>query len=267
MIGVVDESLANRAFSWLLVLLIVTGAFFGLAPFLAPTQFAALFGFAGVDVFLYREAGSATFANSVGLALGYRASWVELRVPIAATAVFYLGWLIGCAVVVAAGGAQPVVYVILLVSLIFTPACLFYVARPPVRRAAAPAHDAPLAPWVSGLYVVGAAAALFFGATTLALGASFGRALGYPGMDDFVYRQGGAATLGAAVGAVLVLLDRRWATARVPTIMALAFNGAGFVAAGLEISTGTAQPIAYVILAAAGLVTLGSALALYRNGR
>jgi hypothetical protein len=263
----VEENIGSRAFSWLLVLLIVASALFGLGPLLAPTQFAALFGFAGVDIFPYRETGSATFANAVGLALGYRASWAELRVPIAATAVFYLGLLIACVLAVAAGGAQPVVLVILLFSLIFAPACLYYLARPPDRPASTPAHDRPLAAWVNGLYVVGAAAALFFGVTTLALGASFGQALGYPGMDDFVYRQGGAATLGAGVGAVLVLLDRRWVTARVPTIMALAFNGPAFVAAVLEISTGTAQPVAYVILAAAGLVTVGSALALYRGGR
>lgn len=83
--------MANRSFEWLLLLLIAAGAFFGLAPSLLPTQFASLTGFAGVDLLMYRLAGAATFGYGLGLAVGYRASWPALRVPIAATAAFNLG--------------------------------------------------------------------------------------------------------------------------------------------------------------------------------
>jgi hypothetical protein len=127
--------------------------------------------------------------------------------------------------------------------------------------------DHSLAPWVTALFVVGTVSALFFGLAALVPAGDFGQAIGYPGMDDFIYRQGGAATLGAGVGGVLILLDRRWVTARLATIMAISFNGLSVVAVLLDIYAGTAQPIAYVILAAASLVTLGSALALVRNGR
>ena len=57
---VMNERTGNRLFPVLLLLLIAAGAFFGLAPFLLPTQFASFFGFAGVDVLMYRLAGAAT---------------------------------------------------------------------------------------------------------------------------------------------------------------------------------------------------------------
>jgi hypothetical protein len=259
---------ANRLFPVLLGLLIAAGFFFGLAPFLLPTQFASFFGFVGADVFMYRIAGAATFGYGVGLALGYRASWPSLRVGIGATAVFNLGSLVACALAIAAGGTPWVVYLITLASLVFAPACLYYFFRPPTDRPAPPAdEDRQIALWITALFVIGTLSALFFGVMALLPAGAFGHTLGYPGMDDFIYRQGGAATLGAGVGGLLVLMDRRWVTARIPTVMALTFNGLAVIAVLLDIAAGTAQPIAYVILGAAGLVTVGTAFALYRNGR
>jgi len=258
----------DRLFPWLLLALIAAGAFFGLAPFLLPKQFADLTGFAGTDMLMYRLAGAATFGYGVGLAVGYRASWPSLRVGIGATAVFNLGSLYACALAIARGGTQPVVYLITAASLLFSAACLYYFMRPPMDRPAPPAEeDRPLATWVTALFVIGTASALFFGLAALFLAGSFGKSLGYPGMDDFIYRQGGAATLGAGVGGVLVLLDRRWVTARIATVMALTFNGLSVVAVLLDIAAGTVQPIAYVILAAASLVTVGTVVALWRGGR
>jgi hypothetical protein len=262
-----NERTADRLFPVLVALTAIAGGFFGLAPFLAPTQFAQVFGFAGVDTFGYRIAGAASFGYAVGLAVGYRASWRELRVPIAATAVFNLGSLFACMLAIANGGAQPVVYLILVASLIFAPACLYYLWRPPAGRAATPADlDHPLATWVVALFAVGTLAALGFGVLTLLLGGDFGKLLGYPGMDSFVYRQGGAATLGAGIGGVMVLMNRNWATARLPALMALTFNGLAVGAAVLDILAGTAQPVTWLILAAAGLVSIGSAIALTRRG-
>jgi hypothetical protein len=262
----------DRWFDWLLVLLVLAGAFFGLTPFLAPTQFASATGFAGTDVFLYRLAGAATFGYGVGLAAGYRSGWGALRIPIAATAVFNAASILACLAAILAG-AQPVVYVILAASILFTAATLLFLTRPPADRvardAAGPSAGSgtrDLATWVVGLFVIGTLAATFFGLVPLALGGSFGKVLGYSGADDFVYRQGGAATLGAAVGGLLVLRSRRWSEARIPAIMALAFNGLAVVAAILEIAGG-GQPIAWLILAAAGVTTVGMAAALMRGGR
>lgn len=63
----------------------------------------------------------------------------------------------------------------------------------------------------------------------------------------------------------MVLRSGHWEAARIPTVMALVFNGLSLVAAVLQI---TAAPtlIAWLILGAASLVTLGSALALARRG-
>jgi hypothetical protein len=268
MIGARRVLVMDRYFRVLLVLLAAAGAFFGLAPFLAPAQFAQLFGFAGVDTFGYRIAGAASFGYAVGLAVGFRASWRELRVPIAATAVFNLGSLLACVLAIVAGSPQWVVFLILAASLVFAPACLYFLSRLPTDRPSTPADlDHPLAQWVVGLFLIGTLAALFFGIATLLFGGDFGKMLGYPGMDSFVYRQGGAATLGAGIGGVMVLMSRNWAAARLPALMALTFNGLSVIAALLDIAAGTAQPVTYLILTAAGLVTVGSVVALMRQGR
>jgi hypothetical protein len=267
-IAAMEGSTANRAFSVLLLLLVAAGAFFGLAPYLLPTQFASLTGFAGVDQLMYRLAGAATFGYGVGLTLGYRASWPALRVPIAATAVFNLSSIFACVLAIARGNAQWVVFVILAASILFSASCLYFYFRPPTDRPHEPAeNEQPLANWVTGLFAIGTVSALFFGVMALVPAGSFGQLLGYPGLDDFIYRQGGAATLGAGVGGAMVLLDRRWVTARIAAVMALVFNGLSVVAVLLDVAAGTARPIAYVILAAASLVTVGSAVALYRKGR
>ena len=259
----------EQLFDGLLVLLILAGAFFGLAPFLAPGLFATAAGFAGTDVFMYRLAGAATFGYAVGLAAGFRADWRALGIPIAATAIFNAASILACLIAISAG-PQPVVFIILAASVLFTAATSYFLVRPPAGRnlEAAGSSDsrASLAPWVLGLFAIGTLAAAFFGLATLVLAGDFGQYLGYSGADDFVYRQGGAATLGAAVGGLLVLQSRRWDAARLPALMALSFNGLSVIAAAIEISAG-GKPIAWLILAAAGLVTVGAALAVARRGR
>ena len=164
-----------------------------------------------------------------------------------------------------AGGAQWIVFVILLASILFTAGTGYFIARPPGQ---APHGGGPpnLAQWVVGLFVIGTVAALFFGVASLVLAGAFGKAVGATGADDFIYRQAGAATMGAGIGGVFVLMARRWEAARLPTVMALVFNGLSVVAALLQIGT-NATLISLVILLAASLVTIGSALALYRRGQ
>ncbi len=254
-----------QMFRNLLLLLIAAGGFFGLAPLVLPTQFADISGFSGNDVFMYRLAGAATFGYAVGLAAGYRAGWTALRIPIAATFVFNAASIVACGVAILGGGAQPVVYLILAASLLFTAATGYFLANPPILPIVTES-DASLAPWVTALFAVGTLAALFFGLAALIPAGDFGSFLGYSGLDDFVYRQGGAATLGAGVGGAMVLMSRRWESARIPAQMALTFNGLSVVAAIIEITSG-GQPIAWLILVAAGLVTVGSAAAIARGGR
>jgi hypothetical protein len=131
----VDPGTRDRWFDWLLVLLVLAGALFGMAPFLAPARFAAATGFAGTDVFLYRLAGAATFGYGVGLAVGYRSGWRALRIPIAATAVFNGASILACLAAIL-GGAQPVVFVILAASILFTASAVLFLSRPPTDRVA-----------------------------------------------------------------------------------------------------------------------------------
>jgi hypothetical protein len=256
-----------RSYRVLLALLIVAGWFFGLAPFLAPKQFADATGFLGTDTFTYRIAGAATFAYGVGLLLGWRASWAEMRIPFIATFVFNLCSIFACIAAILGGNAQWIVFVILLASILFTAGTGYFIYRP---LAGAPPGGGPpnLAQWVMGLFAVGTVAALFFGVATLVLAGAFGKAVGASGADDFIYRQAGSATMGAGIGGVFVLMARRWESARLPAVMSLVFNGLSVVAAILQIGTGTGGTvIAWVILAAASLVTVGSMLAIHRRGQ
>jgi hypothetical protein len=264
-----DTETVERLFRWLLLLLIAAGTFFGIAPFVAPTQLATAAGFAGTDVFTYRIAGAATFGYAVGLAAGFRAGWSALRIPIASTAVFNAASAAACLVTIIAGGAPPIVYLILAASVVFTVGTVYLLARPPAwsngPSRSGPARESELAPWVTALFAIGTLAAAFFGLAALVGAGSFGRAVGASGADEFVYRQSGAATLGAAAGGLLVILSRRWDAARLPAIMAVVFNGLSVIAAALDIGAG--RPITYVVLVAAAAVTMGMLVALIRGGR
>src|ERR1700675_5025740 len=116
----------------LVVLLIAAGLFFGLAPLLAPKQFGDFTGFQAKDLFVYRLAGAATLGYGVALLIGFRASWRELRILIASTAVFNGASIAACLVAIVQGGAQWLVYVILLASILFTAGTLNLLANPPL---------------------------------------------------------------------------------------------------------------------------------------
>jgi hypothetical protein len=259
---------SDRIFRPLLWLLIAAGAFFGLASLIAPATFASLTGFAGTDLFTYRLAGAATLAYAAGLAAGSRASWAELRIPIASTLAFNAASILACALTIDAANAPTLVFVILAASIAFTLGTAQLLREPPMVAAgkARAELERPIAQWVYILFAIGVAAAAVFGLGPLLLGGQFGVIVGASGHDPFVYRQAGAATFGAAVGGFLVLRSRRWSAARIPALMAVVFNGLSVIAAVIEIADG-AQPVAYLILAAAAFTTVGMALALYRRGR
>jgi hypothetical protein len=253
----------------LMVLLILAGLFFGLAPLLLPKQFGDVTGFRAQDLFLYRLAGAATLGYGVALLVGFRAPWRELRILIASTAVFNGASIAACLVAIVQGGAPWLVYVILLASVLFTAGTLSLLANPPLGpdEQAGPDGSPDVAQWIVALFAIGALASLVFGLGPLVAGGGFGRALGFPGFDDFIYRQAGAATTGACVGGLLALQSRRWREIRLAAVAALTFNAASVLAALVEVAAGSPQPVAFVILAAAAIVTAGMALALRRAGR
>ena len=253
----------------LLVVLTLAGFFFGLAPLLAPKQFGDLTGFAGHDLFVYRLAGAAVLGYGVAFLVGFRAPWRELRIVIASTLVFNLGSLVACAIAIVQGGTQWVVYLILAASILFVAGTLQLLLNPPLRagESADPAGPPDLATWIVALFAIGTLASLVFGLGPLVAAGGFGKALGYPGLDDFIYRQAGAATFGASIGGMLVLQTRRGREVRLPAVAARPFTAASVIAAVIEIAGGTPQPVAWLILGAAAVVSVGMVAALMRDGR
>jgi hypothetical protein len=89
---------------------------------------------------------------------------------------------------------------------------------------------------------------------------------GYAGTDAFVFREAGAATLGYAVMGVAELRALRWSDLRLPTAMALVFNGLSFVASVIEILTRGVTLLDALVAPASALFTILFAIALARRG-
>src|SRR5262245_56742321 len=94
------------------------------------------------------------------------------------------------------------------------------------------------------------AADLLFGLGPFLLGGSFGVLFGFPGNDSFLYRCSGAAAFGYPVGLLLGLRQPTWSALRLPVLATLVFNLASIVICALEILSGSAKPIVYVIAVA-----------------
>jgi hypothetical protein len=265
-VGALDR---RRIRDVLFALFVATGFVFGLGPLLAPRQFSDITQFRGTDVLVLRLAGCATLGYGIGFLLGFRAPWRQMWIAVVSVMVFNIGSLVACAAAIAAGNAQPVVYLVTVVSILFVAGAAYLLRNPPVDPGEPATVSGPpdIAQWLLYLFVIGTAAALVFGLGPLILGGQFGKLLNAPGNDDWIYRQAGASTLGGAIGGIFAIRSRRWEEIRIPTVMALTFNGTAVIAAILDIAAGTAQPVTYLIIATAGLVTVGTALALSRNGR
>jgi hypothetical protein len=128
----------------LLALPLLGGVVFGLIPLFAPQLLAMLAGTPGNDPYIYWLAGAATFGYAVVLALGLRqAAWAPLRLIVAAVLAFNLASIYACGLTIAGGGAQPIVYLILVTSIGFVTLC-----APLLRRHAGAAGAPDTAPWV-----------------------------------------------------------------------------------------------------------------------
>jgi hypothetical protein len=99
------------------------------------------------------------------------------------------------------------------------------------------------------LLLLPTAGGLVFGLFPLLLGGVFGAAFGSPGNDSFIYRLGGAATLGYAVALIMGLRQGDWAPLRLVVIATLTFNLASIYACVVELMAGDTNIIVYLILA------------------
>jgi hypothetical protein len=92
------------------------------------------------------------------------------------------------------------------------------------------------------------AGGLVFGLFPLLLGGSFGATFGAPGNDSFIYRLGGAATLGYAVALIMGLRQGDWAPLRLVVIAILTFNLASIFACLIQLMAGDTNILVYLIL-------------------
>ena len=246
---------------WLLAIPLAGGAVFGRLLFLVPTSFATETGYLGDDPFVGRLAGAATFGYAIALFMGIREGrWAPLRAVVVATLTFNAVSLLACAVEILRGRALPVVYLIGATSLVITAITWWILSR----RGATPEGPRDVATYVVALAGLGAIAAAAFGIAPQ-FPAVTAPALGYHGSDAFLYRQAGAATFGYAVMGIWELRSLRWEEMRLPTVMALVFNGLSFIACALELGAVT---LGVALIAPASLLfTVGSAVALVRRGR
>jgi hypothetical protein len=251
----------SAAERWSLAIPLAGGAVFGALTFLIPTAFGQAVGYSGNDPYVGRLAGAAALGYPVALLMGMReGAWPSLRAVVVATLTFNVVSLIACAIEIVAGRAQPIVYLIAGASLLIT-AVTWTLLR---RHGARPQGPRDVATYVVALAVLGTIASATFGITPQfpSITAPLG---GYHGTDEFVYRQAGAATAGYAVMGIWELRSLRWAELRLPTAMALVFNGLAFVASLLELGAVT---LGVALVAPASLLfTVGTLVALVRRGR
>ncbi len=99
------------------------------------------------------------------------------------------------------------------------------------------------------------AGGLVFGALPFLFGGAFGRALGAPGNDSFIYRLAGAATFGYAVALMMGLRRGDWAPMRLVVIATLTFNLASIFACIVELVAGNTNIFVYLILGTSIVIT------------
>ena len=225
--------------------------------------FARVVGLVGDDVFIYELGGAALLGYAVAVGLGVRGSlWAPIRFVVLATYAFAaLAFLAG----LLAFRAGLVSGFVLLVSLwaVITGWMLGQVL---VARRGLVAGPRDTARWVTAVLALATLSAAVFGIAPQAAG-PFAILVGYGGTDEYVYRIAGAACFGYAVMGVMELRSGHWDDMRLPSIMALVFNGLAAIAAVSEIIAGRATLLAVVVALAAGFFTVAIAAILVRSGR
>lgn len=249
---------------WLLVVPLLGGLVFGLLPLLTPSLFAQISQATGNDPYIYRLAGAATFGYAVALFMAIRqGEWLSARNVVIATLTFNLGSLVAIAVAIATGAAGWIVYAILVASITITAITAWLLNR---HRGLAKAEN-DVAKWLGWLVVLLAVTATSLGVLVLFLPHLFAQLFGFLGTDDFLYRQAGAATLGYGVMGIFQLRTRSWQLWRLPSVMALVFNGLSFVATVFALTSGERSILLPVVALVSLLATIGSFMALRRNGK
>jgi hypothetical protein len=247
----------------LLFLPTLAGVVFGVLPFFMGGAFGKAVGYSGNDTFIYRLAGAATLGYGVAFILGLRRTdWAPVRLVVIATLTFNLASLYACAMEIVSGTSNLFSYVISGASILFVAITAWVLTRHPAGARSAPDVS------VSSIRLLGLGVVLSgtFGLLPLLIPVLLAQLVGYKGTDVFIIRQAGAASLGYAVMAFFGIRSGAWKELRLPTVMALVFNGFSLIASILALLAGDPILIVVVIGAASLFVTVTSILSLQNNG-
>ena len=248
----------------LMIISIAAATLFGLGPFLLGGTFGAVFGYAGNDSFIYRLGGAATFGYAVAYAMGLRRDdWLPLRLPVIAVLTFALAAIFATGLEILGGKPSFVVYLILVASMGLVALSGYSLSR----HSAAPRPAPDLNARVLWFMRIGTLLSAVFGLGPLLLPGLMANLFGFKGTDIIMIRMAGAASLGYAVMGVYALMARDWLEIRLPTVMALVFNGLSFVAAVLALLAGEPLFVTLLIGAASLATAIGSIVVLQRDGK
>jgi hypothetical protein len=252
----------------LLLVPMIAGMFFGLAPLLEARLFAQVNGYAGTnnDIFIYWLAGAATLGYGIILALGIReGGWIGLRLPVVAVLAFNLCSLFACEEEIRLGRANdhPIIYLILGASIVLSLLSGFVLSRYRGR----PRGEPDTARWLSYFLIVAVIGALATGLLALLFPEQFKPLFGLDALDIFVYRQLGAATVGYGVMGVLQIRSRRWLELRLSLLMAGIFNALACAIGITSLITGKPPLLPLTLVVVPFCLAVGCFTAFARKGK
>lgn len=253
-------------FQGLLVLLLVVGAAFGLAPMLIAHQLPGLTGFIDDQPFIYRLAGAATLGYGVVglLALVRHSAWAEVRIPMIAILTFNAAAFVGTVRTLLVGTRQLIVFLVLVASAAFTLLAAYWLRR---NQGPDPGGGAPISQRFRVVILLATAAALVFGVIPLLFPMAFSDIGGLPTTNHFALRLAAAATLGYGVAGIFEYRTARWPQIWLQVVAAAVFNGFSALAALVYLVHGGRSWVAALILVAATFfaVALGLGASSNRN--
>ena len=243
----------NPVFRALMGVQLLAAGFFGLFPFLAPGEFARVFGLAGDEPYLFRLAGAATIGYAVAALLGLRASWRAIRVPLIATLTFNLAAVSACLISIDEAGLQPLSGLVALAAGTFAVLAAYWLNRDEGDRGEPRER---LEPGFRLTIAAGVVAAGLVAGIQLFLPRAFTDLFGLAESDLVIVRLAGAATLGYATGGLFSILADDWRAARIQTVAAIAANVAAALASVIYIAQGGPSILGPLFLVASGGLVL-----------
>lgn len=235
----------------------------GLPLYVFPRPLARIADLAGDDTFIYELGGAAILGYAVALAVGIRGGlWPPMRFVVLATYVFAAIAFLAEFVAFASNQINGLVVVVSLWAVLVA----YALAQILIAHRGAVAGPRDVAPWAVVVLALATLSAAVFGLGPQ-LVAPFASLMGYKGTDEVVFRLTGAACFGYAAMGIQELRSLHWDDMRLPSVMALVFNGLAFLASIFELLAGRGTLLVNLVVLAAGFFTVAIALIFVRRGR